>query len=60
MPVFDDLGAPEIDVGANLVGVAAEHADELIEWAGPGHAEHVAEQRRRLVREQLLGTAQPA
>ena len=58
--VLDDLGAGQVDLLADALRPAAEHADELVEGARAGRVEHVAEQRPAAVGQQLLGLPEPA
>ena len=54
-----DLDAVQVDGLRDLGRAAADDTDQLVEVAGARGAEHVVEERRRPVRQQLLGLAQP-
>ena len=53
-----DVGAAQVDLLADAVGRAAERDDELVERARARGVEHVAEERRVTVGQELLGTSE--
>ncbi len=57
--VLDDGGAAQVDALADLGGAPADHAQQLVEVAGARGGEHVVEQRRVAVGQQLLRGPEP-